>query len=308
MIITTITSIPITTTTITDTIIVGSEGRAMSLRWLCVSASAAVCLALGVLSLVYFRQIMRRELEKVRRRLSLREDGGETFRAWHDVPVPFYLSVYLYHVDNPEDIVQRGDKPRVTQRGPYTYREERHKVDLRFYDLPAVSFRERRVYQFCPELSVGSERDSITTLNIPALAAAMLSERLSPRLRLAVSLLLSAVGEGSAVVSLAVGDFLWGYSDPLARALHSLSPTLWPSPRFGLLAGFNNSDSGEFVVETGVTDISQVHRVVSWNGMTKLPYWRSARCNQISGTAGEMWPPLVNQSLPLTFFSPDTCR
>ncbi|XP_078741573.1 scavenger receptor class B member 1-like, partial [Lampetra fluviatilis] len=277
----------------------------LSLRCLCVSVSAALCLALGTLSLVYFRQIMRAEMDK---RLSLREDGGETFRAWRDVPVPFHLRVFLYHVDNAEDVVQRGHKPRVSQRGPFTYREERHKVDLRFYDRPLVSFRERRVYHFAPELSVGSESDSLTTLNMPALVAAMLSERLSPRLRSAVSALLSALGEGSAVISLPVGALLWGYADPLAHALHALSPTLWPSDQFGFLAGFNNSDSGEFVVETGVTDISRVHQVVSWNGMTTLPYWRSARCNQISGTAGEMWPPLVNQSLPLSFFSPDTCR
>lgn len=44
-----------------------------------------------------------------------------TYTMWKDVPVPFYMSVYFFHVLNPKEILQ-GEKPMVEQRGPYVYR------------------------------------------------------------------------------------------------------------------------------------------------------------------------------------------
>lgn len=40
---------------------------------------------------------------------------------WKDVPVPFFMSVYFFHVLNSEEIL-KGEKPMVEQRGPYVYR------------------------------------------------------------------------------------------------------------------------------------------------------------------------------------------
>lgn len=43
------------------------------------------------------------------------------FNMWRDIPVPFYLTVNLFEVQNPQEVLQ-GAKPKVTQRGPYVYR------------------------------------------------------------------------------------------------------------------------------------------------------------------------------------------
>lgn len=44
-----------------------------------------------------------------------------TYTMWKDVPVPFFMSVYFFHVLNPKEILN-GEKPMVEQRGPYVYR------------------------------------------------------------------------------------------------------------------------------------------------------------------------------------------
>lgn len=43
------------------------------------------------------------------------------FKLWKDIPVPFYLSVYLFEVQNWREVL-RGAKPELAQRGPYVYR------------------------------------------------------------------------------------------------------------------------------------------------------------------------------------------
>lgn len=44
-----------------------------------------------------------------------------SFNMWKEIPVPFYLSAYFFHVVNPDEIIQ-GGKPQVQERGPYVYR------------------------------------------------------------------------------------------------------------------------------------------------------------------------------------------
>lgn len=40
---------------------------------------------------------------------------------WKDIPVPFFMSVYFFHILNPSEMLS-GEKPMVEQRGPYVYR------------------------------------------------------------------------------------------------------------------------------------------------------------------------------------------
>lgn len=44
-----------------------------------------------------------------------------SFQMWKDIPVPFYLTVYFFEVLNPKQVL-RGEKPVLSQRGPYVYR------------------------------------------------------------------------------------------------------------------------------------------------------------------------------------------
>ncbi|GCC19645.1 hypothetical protein chiPu_0021106 [Chiloscyllium punctatum] len=70
----------------------------------------------------------------------------------------------------------------------------------------------------------------------------------------------------------------------------------------------NNTDTGLFTINTGVDDINKVHKINTWNGLKQVNFWHSVQCNMLNGTAGEMWPPFMDPSDTLKFFSPDACR
>uniref|UniRef100_A0AAQ4S9M6 Scavenger receptor class B member 1 n=1 Tax=Gasterosteus aculeatus aculeatus TaxID=481459 RepID=A0AAQ4S9M6_GASAC len=43
-----------------------------------------------------------------------------SYTMWKDVPVPFFMSVYFFHVLNPKEVLA-GETPMVEQRGPFVY-------------------------------------------------------------------------------------------------------------------------------------------------------------------------------------------
>ncbi|XP_025893265.1 scavenger receptor class B member 1 [Nothoprocta perdicaria] len=228
------------------------------------------------------------------------------FGMWKDIPVPFFLSVHFFEVLNPQEILQ-GAKPVVRQRGPYVYREFRHKTNITFHDNGTVSFLEYRNLFFRPELSLGSEDDYIVVPNMLLMGAAVMMENLPNFVKLLLSGALAGLKQ-EAFMNRTVGELMWGYEDPLIDTLNMLVPGLIPfKGKFGLFVEFNNSHSGLFTVNTGMQDISRVHMVDSWNGLRKVKYWRTNECNMINGTSGEMWPPFMSPT-SLEFYSPDACR
>uniref|UniRef100_A0A452HTD8 Scavenger receptor class B member 1 n=1 Tax=Gopherus agassizii TaxID=38772 RepID=A0A452HTD8_9SAUR len=229
------------------------------------------------------------------------------FSMWKDIPVPFYLSAYLFEVMNPKEI-RLGAKPVVNQRGPYVYREHRYKTNITFHDNGTVSFLEYRQFYFQPDLSDGREEDYIVVPNILVMGAAIMMENLPQLLKMMISGALAGLGQ-DAFMNRTVGEIMWGYDDPLIDVLNSFVPGLIPfKGKFGLFLNFNNSNTGLFTVYTGATDINQIHTVDTWNGLKKVNYWRSNECNMINGTSGEMWPPFMTPSSSLEFYSPDACR
>ncbi|XP_009983960.1 PREDICTED: scavenger receptor class B member 1, partial [Tauraco erythrolophus] len=229
-----------------------------------------------------------------------------SFSMWKDIPVPFYMSVYFFEVLNPTEVLQ-GAKPVLNQRGPYVYREFRYKTNITFHDNDTVSFLEYRRLFFQPHLSNGSEEEYIVVPNIMMMGAAVMMENLPTFVKLLVSGALAGLKQ-EAFMNRTVGEILWGYDDPLIDAINAIVPGLIPfEGKFGLFVEINNTNSGLFTVNTGMKDISRVHMVDSWNGLTQLSYWQSDECNMINGTAGEMWPPFMSPT-SLEFYSPDACR
>ncbi|KAF6721723.1 Scavenger receptor class B member 1 [Oryzias melastigma] len=230
-----------------------------------------------------------------------------SYTMWKDLPVPFFMSVYFFHVLNPEELLN-GEKPMVEQRGPYVYRKSCQKENITFHPNFTVSYREFRTYHFEPSMSVGNESDLVTVPNMLVLSAAVMMEKLPFALRLLISATFKTFNEGPFLTK-TVGELMWGYDSKLVDFLNQYLPGMLPaSGKFGLFAEFNNSNTGLFTVNTGKDDIKKVHRVDSWNGLTELSYWRSPQCNMINGTAGQMWPPFMTTESTLPFYSPDACR
>ncbi|XP_029778765.1 scavenger receptor class B member 1 isoform X1 [Suricata suricatta] len=230
-----------------------------------------------------------------------------SFNMWKEIPVPFFLSVYFFDVINPSAILL-GEKPQVRERGPYVYREFRHKDNITFNDNDTVSFLEHRSFQFQPDRSRGLESDYIVMPNILVLGAAMMMENKPMSMKLVMTLAFSTLGE-RAFMNRTVGEILWGYEDPLVHLVNKYFPDMLPfKGKFGLFAELNNSDSGLFTVFTGVKDFNRIHLVDKWNGLSKVTYWHSDQCNMINGTSGQMWAPFMTPETSLEFYSPEACR
>ncbi|XP_056592849.1 scavenger receptor class B member 1 isoform X2 [Triplophysa dalaica] len=230
-----------------------------------------------------------------------------SYTMWKDIPVPFFMSVYFFHVLNPVEIL-KGEKPMLQQRGPYVYRERRWKDNITFHDNNTVSYREFRQYFFEESMSVGDESDVVTIPNMLVLGASVMMENMPYAFRLLLSTTFMTFNEG-AFLTKPVGELMWGYDSKLVDFLNKYLPGMLPSSgKFGLFAEFNNSNTGEFTVFTGQGDIRNVHKVDSWNGLKSVNYWRTEQCNMINGTAGQMWPPFMTTESTLPFYSPDACR
>lgn len=230
-----------------------------------------------------------------------------SYTMWKDVPVPFYMSVYFFNVLNPKEILN-GEKPMVEQRGPYVYRKRIQKDNITFHANGTVSYKEYRQYYFEPTMSSGNESDVVTIPNMLVLGAAVMMENLPYAIRLIISTTFKTFKEGPFLTK-TVGELMWGYESRLVDFLNSYLPGMLPSTgKFGLFAEFNNSNTGLFTIFTGQDDIRKVHKVDSWNGLTKLSNWKTPQCNMINGTAGQMWPPFMTRESTLPFYSPDACR
>ncbi|XP_014718084.1 scavenger receptor class B member 1 isoform X3 [Equus asinus] len=262
-----------------------------------------LCAVLGAVMVVMVPSLIKQQVLK-----NVRIDPSSlSFDMWKQIPVPFYLSVYFFHVLNPNEVLQ-GGKPQVQERGPYVYREFRHKSNITFNDNDTVSFLEYRSFQFQPHKSRGLESDYIVIPNILVMSAAMMMEDRPMSLKLMMTLAFTTLGE-RAFMNRTVGEIMWGYEDPLMNLINKYFPNMFPfKGKFGLFAELNNSNSGLFTVFTGVKDFSRIHLVDKWNGLSKVSFWHSDQCNMINGTAGQMWAPFMSPESSLEFYSPEACR
>ncbi|XP_006894687.1 PREDICTED: scavenger receptor class B member 1 [Elephantulus edwardii] len=262
-----------------------------------------LCAGLGAVMIALLPKLIHQQVLK-----NVRIDPSSlSFNMWKEIPVPFYLSVYFFHVLNPNEIL-KGEKPQVQERGPYVYREFRHKINITFNDNDTVSFREHRSFQFQPSRSGGLESDYIVMPNIVVLAASTMMEHKPAPLKFLLTVGLSTMGE-RAFMNHTVGEIMWGYNSPLLNFISNNLPDMFPvKGKFGLFAELNNSDSGLFTVFTGVKDLNRIHFVDKWNGVSKVNFWRSDQCNMINGTSGQMWPPFMTPESSLEFYSPEACR
>jgi hypothetical protein len=67
------------------------------------------------------------------------------------------------------EVEQGLDKPFLVERGPYVYSEVWEKRNIKFLGYEYVSYTPVVTLHFEEALSVGSESDNITFLNVPAM-------------------------------------------------------------------------------------------------------------------------------------------
>ncbi|XP_026979598.1 platelet glycoprotein 4-like isoform X3 [Sagmatias obliquidens] len=180
-------------------------------------------------------------IEKTVKKEAVLEEGTIAFKSWVKTGTEVYRQVWIFDVQNPEEVAVNSSKIKVKQRGPYTYRvrylaKENITQDS---ETHTVSFLQPNGAIFEPSLSVGTENDTFTVLN--------------------------------------------------------------------LAVAYHNTADGVYKVFNGKDDISKVAIIDTYKGKKHLSYWPNY-CDMINGTDGASFPPFIEKTRVLQFFSSDICR
>ncbi|XP_041455767.1 lysosome membrane protein 2-like [Lytechinus variegatus] len=256
----------------------------------------------GISFLHYFPIIF----ESIVKKQTVLANNSTGFEEWANPPAPIYLEFYVWNLENPDGVV-KGDKPNVTQRGPYVYREERPKVNVTEHGNGTVSYTSPQSFFIDLDLSVGDPmNDTFTTLNVPLLTVVNELQFMSAVERIALYFLIGK--HQNVCVTHTVHEYIWGYKDEVLTKIKEFKPDLVPTDVFGFFAGKNNSNDGVYTVYTGETDSKLTNTIDNWKGMESLPYWTTPQANMINGTDGTYNHPFITKNDTVYVFSSDICR
>ncbi|XP_072821233.1 platelet glycoprotein 4-like isoform X4 [Vicugna pacos] len=180
-------------------------------------------------------------IEKTIKKEVVLEEGTIAFKNWVKTGTEVYRQIWIFDVQNPEEVAVNSSKIKVKQRGPYTYRVRYLAKEIIKQDSEThtVSFNQHKGAIFEPSLSIGTENDTFTVLN--------------------------------------------------------------------LAVAYNNTADGVYKVFTGKDNISKVAIIDTYKGKKTFSYWPSY-CDMINGTDAASFPPFIEKTRVLQFFSSDICR
>ncbi|NXI38109.1 CD36 protein, partial [Galbula dea] len=227
-------------------------------------------------------------------------NGTIAFENWLVPGSTVYRQFWIFDVQNPSEVLQEGARPKLVQRGPYTYRVRYlPKENITENSDGTISYMLPNVALFEPDMSVGTENDTITCLNLAVAAAPSLYTNNF------IQLLLNSwikASKSQMLQNRTVKELLWGYKDPfLNKVPFPLDPVL------GVFYPYNETTDGLYRVYTGVEDIKKTAIIESYKNKRNLSYWEGY-CDLVNGTDGASFPPFVKKDQVLRFFSSDICR
>ncbi|KAM5236983.1 platelet glycoprotein 4 isoform 2-T2 [Ctenodactylus gundi] len=198
-----------------------------------------------------------------------------------------------------KEVATNSSRIKVKQKGPYTYRVRYLAKENVTHENYTVSFMQPNGAIFEPSMSVGTENDTFTVLNLAVAAAPHIYTNAFVQ---AVLNSLIKKSKSSMFQTRTLKELLWGYSDPfLSLVPYPISTTV------GVFYPYNNTADGVYKVFNGKEDISKVAIIDTYKGKRNLSYWPSY-CDMINGTDAASFPPFVEKSQILRFFSSDICR
>lgn len=190
--------------------------------------------------------------------MALKEGSGrtDTWLTPEKMNIKAHLTGYGFHVNNPDEVA-RGEKPILTEVGPFVYQaltikdtvEEDGKSNLRYNeDGTTLTYRPRRFYFLDREQSVGDpDTTYLTVPNIPLLTGFHkirgTFEGFLATGPLAVKLLTKS-GRGTPFINVTFTELLWGYYDSMP-CVNLNRPSDCPAPpeEVTMDTGFDEDDS-----------------------------------------------------------------
>ncbi|CAL4075742.1 unnamed protein product [Meganyctiphanes norvegica] len=235
--------------------------------------------------------------------------GSNSYPIWKQPEMPIYTKFYLFNLTNPESYSQ-GENAKLQEIGPYVYRVFSEKENVTFYSNNTVSYYKNSWWVFNEELSgAQSEDDVITVLNpIPLTAAHSIDSDLMLK---GLNFAFNAIGESLTVTSTA-GDMLFtGFTDPLLNLTEEFSKFAPPGMKnFDRFAWFyqrnmSATHDGLWNMHTGQDSLNNLGKMDLWQEKNHTDFF-DAPCNELSGTAGELFPPGLNKTF-IQFYTSDLC-
>ncbi|XP_076255208.1 scavenger receptor class B member 1-like [Rhynchophorus ferrugineus] len=257
---------------------------------------------------MWFTNVYKKQINSM---LVISEES-ETYEMWRAPTVKSYLKIYIFNYTNVERFELRKDKKlQVKELGPYVYQETIEKVNVKFNKVDGtVSFQEKRVYTFRPELSKGSKYDSVMVPNIPMLTSASFARLYNFFLRVSFSTILTSIS-AKPFIKLTVDEFINGYEDNLYDLGKNYLKfnDMRVFEHFGLLALKAGLQPDIVTLNTGLHNINKLGQVEKYNGEREFTFWNTDSCNKIRSSDGVMYPISdVNKKADLEFFMPHMCR
>jgi len=174
----------------------------------------------------------------IRQQLPLDNPNKLVFKVWRDSSydgISVKRRFFVYHVNNPEAVVNEHARPDMIRQGPYVFRETQYSPEDDIFYGPdgTVGYVYRDFLTFVPEESIDkngnvlSLDDLVTAPNMPffalmhrlsffpgELSRSLACDVLSPRV--------NAVGPTGIFVQRSVKELLFGYYDPLFQEFAGL--------------------------------------------------------------------------------------
>uniref|UniRef100_A0A8C0CVP5 Platelet glycoprotein 4 n=1 Tax=Balaenoptera musculus TaxID=9771 RepID=A0A8C0CVP5_BALMU len=194
-------------------------------------------------------------IEKTVKKEAVLEEGTIAFKSWVKTGAEVYRQVWIFDVQNPEEVAVNSSKIKVKQRGPYTYRvrylaKENITQDS---ETHTVSFLQPKGAIFEPSLSVGTESDTFTILNLAVAAVPHLYP--SAFVQTIVNIFIKK-SNSSMFQKRTLKELLWGYKDPfLSLVPYPITTTV------GVFYPYHNTADGVYKVFNGKDDISKKNRI-----------------------------------------------
>ncbi|XP_060656552.1 lysosome membrane protein 2 isoform X2 [Drosophila nasuta] len=231
-----------------------------------------------------------------------------SYHYWQRPGVIRLTKVYIYNVTNPDGFLN-GEKPKLQEVGPFVYREDMEKVNVKFHENNyTVSYQHKKILQFVPELSV-DKNTPIVTPNIPMLTLTSLSPKLGYLLSRTISFVLTAA-KFKPFINVTADQLVFGYDDALVSLAHRFYPKhMRPMERMGLLLARNGTLTEVSSIKTGYQGMDQFGYIDSLNGLDHLPHWSEGPCTSIAGSEGSFFPPRdITKSDVVHIYDKDLCR
>ncbi|KAI1287075.1 Lysosome membrane protein 2 [Halotydeus destructor] len=263
----------------------------------------------------------------VRSQVQLKE-GNDYFSKWLRIPVPIVYKFYFFEVLNPSQALQ-GAKVKLREHGPYMFNVTRTRRVISWGPgNETVKYNEFKTFHFNQQLSGKLKlTDSFNVIN-PVLAALgqavkdaaesqlPVAQMAAPVVYTAVSGVLASFEEGL-FMKRTVHELVYGYKLSLLETMDSLMTPLRalglrldalpqgpPGNMFGILYGKNGTPGGPYEIYTGQGSTSPFFlNYVSFKDNT----WWKDECNQLVGTDGTGFAPMITKDQILTIFVEDMC-